>query len=316
VFAGLRIIDSHAHFPVPGVSIEESMGYQTVPRRTPRPKPQAPFAGHAREQWAKAWGFAPNEKTTATDEELAQRWVAELERYGIDKIVWVTGGGNDRLAKIVHMAPERFVGYAHHDPCTPGAAEELERAIVKLGLRGYKILAPRLSKPITDRSLYPVWEVCAAYNIPVLIHFGILGAAGGIAYNENINPAIFEPVAKDFADVNFIIPHFGCGHPRELLFLGWVCENIYVDTSGSNQWMRWMPYEYTVQKAFEQFYRTFGPYRILFGTDSSGFPRGFAMDYLKEQNRAVRFNGVSDEEAQLIFAGNMERLLNAVEVDR
>ena len=87
---------------------------------------------------------------------------------------------------------------------------------------------------------------------------------------------------------------------------------MFVDTSGSNQWMRWMPYECS-QIAFEQFYRTFGPHRIIFGTDSAAFPRGFVMDYLKEQNRAVRFNGISDEEAQLIFGGNMERLLNAVE---
>lgn len=30
-------------------------------------------------------------------------------------------------------------------------------------------------------------------------------------------------------------------NPTKLLFLGWGCENVYVDTSGSNQWMRWMP---------------------------------------------------------------------------
>jgi predicted TIM-barrel fold metal-dependent hydrolase len=313
MFAGLKIIDSHAHFPVSDVSIRASMGLPEESRRVPRPRPEQPFHGHARRQWSKAWGFPPNEKSDATDEELAKRWVEELDKNGIDKIVWVTGGGNDRLSKIVQMAPDRFVGYAHHNPFAPDAADELERAIVKLGLKGYKLLAPALEGSITDRSLYPVWEVCAAHNIPVLIHFGILGAAGGTAYNENINPQVLEPVAKEFPDVNFIIPHFGCGHPRELMFLGWVCENIYVDTSGSNQWMRWMPYEYTVQIAFEQFYRTFGPHRIIFGTDSAAFPRGFVMDYLKEQNRAVRFNGISDEEAQLIFGGNMERLLNAVE---
>lgn len=249
----------------------------------------------------------------ASDEELAKRWVEELDRYGIERIVWTTGGGNDRLARIVTMAPDRFIGYAHHDLFAPDAADELERAVGKLGLKGYKILAPLLKKPITDKSAYPVWEVCAQYQIPVLIHFGILGAAGGIAFCENINPGVLEPVAKDFPDVNFIIPHFGCGYPRELLFLGWVCENIYVDTSGSNQWMRWMPYPFTVDLAFQKFYQTFGPHRILFGTDSSHFPRGFVIDYLKEQNKAVRFLGISDEEAQLIFAGNILRLLNLEE---
>lgn len=37
------------------------------------------------------------------------------------------------------------------------------------------------------------------------------------------------------------------------------------------------------------------------------------MDYLKERNKAVRFLGISDEDAQLIFAGNILRLLNLSE---
>lgn len=313
MFAGLKIVDSHAHFPVSDISIREAMGIPSEERRTPLPREKKSYAGHPQRQWGKAWGFPPHEKGTETDKELAQRWITELDRYGIDRIVWTTGGGNDRLAKIVQMAPDRFIGYAHHYLFAPNAAEELERAIVDLGLKGYKMLAPTLEKPITDKSAYPVWEVCAKYNIPVLIHFGILGAAGGTAFNQNINPEILEQVAKDFPDVNFIIPHFGCGHPRELLFLGWVCENVYVDTSGSNQWMRWMPYPFTVDLAFQKFYQTFGPERIIFGTDSSAFPRGFVMDYLKEQNKAVRFLGISDADAQLIFAGNILRLLNISE---
>ncbi len=307
MYSGLKIVDSHAHFPVIDPSGRKSRNATT---RTPRKRPTKSYAGHARQQWSKAWGFPTGRDAGGTDEELAKRWLEELDRYEIEKIVWVTGGGNDRLSEIVKMAPDRFIGYAHHDLFAPNAADELERAITKLGLKGYKLLAPAMDKPITDKSAYPVWEVCAKYNIPVLIHFGILGAAGGIAFNQNINPEIFEPVAKEFPDVNFIIPHFGCGHPRELLFLGWVCENIYVDTSGSNQWMRWMPYPFTIDIAFQKYYQTFGPERIIFGTDSGAFPRGFAMDYLKEQNRAVRFLGISDEDAQLIFGGNMLRLLN------
>lgn len=309
MYAELKILDSHAHFPVDGPWIPLAIKKSVEPTR----EVVGTISKHdfkAQEQWRKAWGFEKAERQVYTDEETAKRWVAELDQYGIERIVWVTGGGNERLSKIVQMAPDRFIGYAHHDLFEENAAETLEHAVTKLGLKGYKLLAPSLNKVITDKSAYPVWEVCAKYQIPVLIHFGILGAAGGIAYNENINPQIMESVCKDFPDVNFIIPHFGCGHPRELLFLGWVCENVYVDTSGSNQWMRWMPYHFTVDAAFAKFYQTFGPGRIIFGTDSSYFPRGFAMDYLKEQNKAVRFLGISDADAQLMFGGNMARLLN------
>ncbi len=303
----LKIIDSHSHFPVR----DDFLKYMTSEekyREFQRLKEKQP-PSRAHKQWQQAWGFENPESSELSDQELAEHWVAELDKYGIDRIIWVTGGGNEHLAEICNLYPERFIGYAHHNPLREDAADKLEEAVLKLGLRGYKILAPVLEKPIYDTSAYPVWEVCARYQIPVLIHFGILGAGGGVAYNENINPAILEPVAKEFPEVNFIIPHFGCGHPRELLFLGWVCENIYVDTSGSNQWMRWMPYPVTVETSFEKFYKTFGPERIIFGTDSSYFPRGFAVDYLKEQNRIVRFMNIPEEEIKLIFGGNIARLL-------
>jgi len=304
----LKIIDSHCHFPAGGDLLKYMTGEKEY-REFQRLKEKQP-PSRAQEQWRKAWGFSGPAQEELSDQELADRWVEELARYGIDRVVWVTGGGNERLASICRLYPERFIGYAHHNPCSEGAADKLEEAVVKLGLKGYKILAPILEKPIYARSLYPLWEVCAHYKIPVLIHFGILGAGGGIAYNENINPAILEPVAKEFPEVNFVIPHFGCGHPRELLFLGWVCENVYVDTSGSNQWMRWMPYPVTVESSLEKFYQTFGPERIIFGTDSSYFPRGFAIDYLKEQNRVARFMNIPEDELCLIFGGNIARLLN------
>ena len=308
VYSGLKIIDSHSHFPVNEPIIKTMMSevkfneFKRIADKQQISKTQ--------EKWRKAWGFSKPDEIGLTDEELAQKWVEELDRKGIEKIVWVTGGGNDRLARIIKMAPDRFIGYAHHNLFAGNAALELEKAIVKLGLKGYKILAPILDKLIIDKSAYPVWEVCTKYNLPVLIHFGIMGAGGGIAYNENINPAVLESVAKDFPELNFIIPHFGCGYLKELLFLGWVCENIYVDTSGSNQWMRWMPYPVTLESIFDKFYKTFGPERILFGTDSSYFPRGYAMDYLKEQNRIVWFLNIPENEVQMIFGGNIAKLLN------
>ena len=308
MYSGLKIIDSHAHFPVYNpivktmVSKEKFNEFKRLADKKPVSK--------AQEQWRKAWGFAKPDRTELTDEALAQKWVEELDKRGIEKIVWVTGGGNERLAMITKMAPDRFIGYAHHNLFAEDAALELEKAVIKLGLKGYKILAPILDKSINDKSAYPVWEVCAKYNIPVLIHFGIIGSGGGIAYNENINPALLESIAKDFPKVNFIIPHFGCGYTRELLFLGWVCENVYIDSSGSNQWMCWMPYPVTLESSFEKFYRTFGPGRIIFGSDSSYFPRGFTMDYLKEQNRVVRFLNIPENEVQMIFGGNIARLLN------
>ena len=114
-----------------------------------------------------------------------------------------------------------------------------------MGLRGYKILAPALDTPIDHPSAYPTWEAAADLEIPVLIHFGVLGGGGGVSQHVNMSPLSLHDVARDFASVQFVIPHLGCGYVLELLHLMWSCPNVHVDTSGSNQWIRWMPEEIT-----------------------------------------------------------------------
>jgi predicted TIM-barrel fold metal-dependent hydrolase len=71
-----------------------------------------------------------------------------------------------------------------------------------------------------------------------------------------------------------------------------------------------MPYKLTLDDLFQRFYETIGPERILFGSDSSWFPRGFAERYLIDQLRICRFMNMSHDELQLIFGGNAARLLN------
>src|SRR6185295_9134647 len=129
--------------------------------------------------WRQAWDFPEPEREARSPEEQADRWFAELEKYGISRVAFATGGGNETLASVVARYPDRFIGFAHHNLFEPGAAEELDRAVTQLGLRGLKILAPALEQPVNERELYPVWEVCEKLGIPVLIHFGMLGAGGG-----------------------------------------------------------------------------------------------------------------------------------------
>ncbi|NOG51413.1 MAG: amidohydrolase [Chloroflexi bacterium] len=146
------------------------------------------------------------------------------------------------------------------------------------------------------------------YNIPVLVHFGIQGGGGGIAWHENINPLKLHNVAKDFPDVTFVVPHFGCAWIRETLQLCWACRNVCIDTSGSNQWVAWVDGDWTTKKLFRKYMETIGPERIIFGSDSSYFPRGFAVRYLDDQIRDCRELNLTHEQQQLIFGGNAARL--------
>src|SRR5688572_15041630 len=314
MFQDLKIIDFHAHFPIQGdLSQSGSRSREPGPivGQAARARDQArqERLRQTRTQWRLAFDFPEPEAEPRGTEEQARRWAEELDRYGIDRIAFVTGRDNDELARAVALYPDKFFGMAHHDITRPDAAAELERAVTTLGLKAYKMLAPRIPVLINDRSLYPVWEACERLGVPVLIHFGMLGAAGGISYHPNISPAVLEPVARDFPTVDFVIPHFGIQHVTDLLFLCWSCPNVSVDTSGSNQWVRWMPYKLTLEDLFQRFFETIGPERIVFGSDSSWFPRGFALRYLQDQLRICRFMNLSHDQLQLIFGGNAARLL-------
>lgn len=308
-----KLIDAHVHFEIIGydiVGIEKNYIKQygrkkwlLIQSKNQRQKTK----------WAEAWGFPQREPADSDVKQTSARWLQEMKNNNIDKLVFVTGGGNELLSRIVQEYPDYFIGYAHHNPFETDASQKLETAVKSLGLKGYKIIAPDLPGKINSPDLEPVWKVAERYQIPVLIHFGILGAAGGIASHENINPMIIHDIARAHPDIPFIIPHFGCGYPQELLQLAWVCPNIYVDTSGSNQWIRWMPYSLTLGDLFRKYYETIGPERIIFGTDSEWFPRGFVKQYYDQQRRECCELGMKPHEIKMIFRNNIARLLKQEE---
>ncbi|MEW9122988.1 MAG: amidohydrolase family protein [Thermotaleaceae bacterium] len=311
-----KIIDSHVHFLVKETELT------TIKREYVEKHGQKKWDilqqknAYQQERWKMAWGFPKQEPIEDTIEETAQKWITEMNNNGVEKMVFVTAGdtecSNENMTKIIDLYPDRFIGYAYHGLFDRDAADKLDVAITKQGLRGYKILAPDLPGRIDDKSLYSVWEVANHYKIPVLIHFGILGGAGGVADHVNISPMRIHDVARVFPEVPFIIPHFGCGQIKDLLQLAWVCPNIYVDTSGSNQWIRWMPYPLTIKDLYKKYYETIGPQRIIFGTDSSWFSRGFVKSYFDEQIRACVELGMSNRDLKMIFHDNMAELISMV----
>ncbi len=300
----LPIIDFHCHFPVkgnwfPGQEIKKNVEFDTAGARDQR------------EIWRKAFNF-PKPELAGSDEQMADLWYKDIEEKGVEKVVFVSGGGNERLAEIVRIYPERFIGFAHHHPDTPDAAEVLEYAFSILGLKGYKLLGPLIDTPLSDKKYYPLWEVCEHCNAPVLIHFGLMGAAGGTPTGQNISPLSIAQVSLDFPKLNFVVPHFGCTHMGDLLQLCWTRPNVFVDTSGSNQWIRWMPYKLTLEDVIRKFVETVGPGRLIFATDSSWIPRGFARIYFEEQQKIFRFLGLHDDELRAVFYANAAHLLGTV----
>ncbi|UCH32150.1 MAG: amidohydrolase [Candidatus Bathyarchaeota archaeon] len=309
---GLKIIDFHAHFPTSRWVKWVSSWKERLAQKYGMEKAQLLIeqSMQDKEKMRKLWGFAPPESEIHSDEEQAARWVKDLNLKGVERVNFVTGGGNETLSQIVRLHPKKFSGFAHHNIFSEDAPFELERAVKKLGLKGYKVIASSQVKSIDDKSAYLVWEMAEKLEVPVIIHFGVLGGGGGPSFNlKNMNPLTLWEVTKMFPKIPFVIPHFGAGYLRELLLLCWSSPNVYIDTSGSNRWIHWMPFKMDMKDLFKKTLETVGPDRLIFGSDSSYFPRGFSAPYLMKQLEACQALELEKEIMERIFYGNAAKLL-------
>jgi predicted TIM-barrel fold metal-dependent hydrolase len=153
---------------------------------------------------------------------------------------------------------------------------------------------------------------------PVLfVHCGVLsvGARGKMGLPSPFdvskgNPLDLHTLALRFPTLPIVIPHFGAGMFREALMLADLCPNVHLDTSSSNRWIRYTP-GLTLEQVFEAALDVVGAERVLFGTDSSFFPRGWHRAVYNQQRTALVSLGVPETKQSLIFGGNFARLFGA-----
>src|SRR5437879_2571500 len=101
------------------------------------------------------------------------------------------------------------------------------------------------------------------------------------------NPIDLHAVALAYPGLKFVLPHFGAGYLREALMLCDLCPNVYLDTSSSNVWMRYQPERLDLAEVFRRAMDVVGADRLLFGTDSSFFPRGWHAAVFEAQSQAL-----------------------------
>ena len=89
-----------------------------------------------------------------------------------------------------------------------------------------------------------------------------------------------------------------------------LCPNVYLDTSSTNSWTRYEPSHADLKTVFRHALEIVGPRRLLFGSDSSFFPRGWHSAIFEIQSRAFYEMGISADDARLIFGENLARLLS------
>jgi hypothetical protein len=250
--------------------------------------------------------------------QLADTWVRELDRYGVAKaslIASVPGDGESVVAA-VGRHPERFYGYMMVNPAAPAAAAQVEAALASGHVQGLCFFPAMHRYSIQDDRVAALLELLVARPHSVaFVHCGVLSV--GVRKTLGLpspfdmkfsNPIDLHAVALRFSQLRFVVPHFGAGYLREALMLCDLCPNVYLDTSSSNSWMRYEEAHLDLRNVFRRALDVVGPQRLLFGTDSSFFPRGWNASIFETQSKALYEIGVNEEAARQILHDNLVRL--------
>jgi hypothetical protein len=248
---------------------------------------------------------------------LADRWVTELDANGVHRAALIASvpGDEASVAAAVARHPSRVVGFFMLDPSASDAPARARRALTEQGLRGMCLFPAMHHVPLQDdRTLRVVEAAASSPGAVVFVHCGVLsvGVRRKLGLPSRFDLRLGDPLALArlalaFPDVPFIIPHFGAGLLREALIAADTCANIHFDTSSSNNWIRYTP-GLTLDAVFTSALAVLGPSRLLFGTDSSFFPRGWQRGIYEQQQKILADVGVAPDDTALIFGGNFDRL--------
>jgi uncharacterized protein len=270
-------------------------------------------SGNTLDQVAGKLGWKLPSEDTA---ELARQWAAELDRHGVARSAIMASIPDDEhsVAAALAACPGRFFGYFMFNPLQPDAAGRaraafasgLQVACLFPAMHRYAIHDPRVEPVLEEAASQPrraVFVHCGVLTVGVRKKLGLLSPFD-MRYS---NPLDLHAIALRYPKLPFLVPHFGAGFFREALMLADLCPNVYLDTSSTNSWMRYENLDLTT--VFRRALAVAGPERLLFGTDSSFFPRGWNRSLFEEQARVLNTLDITPSASRLIFGENLERLL-------
>ena len=249
---------------------------------------------------------------------LLARWLSEVERYGVQHVVAHAALPESaaEVAAAVSLTTGRASGLGALDPTAPGAPERAAALLEEGHHRGVLLYPGLHGYALDDPRLVPVLHILAAARAPAVVHCGLAGvplaARFGLPRSRGAqvtNPLDLVGPALAHPDVNFVIPEIGGGLLRETLLAGSECPNIHVATGDLARWLAVEPSRPSIADVFARLVAVFGPRRILFGTGSSTFPRGWRHDIFVSQREAIGACGLKATDRDHILGNNALALL-------
>jgi 5-carboxyvanillate decarboxylase len=297
------------------------------------------------------WGFFLESNVGFTNtiveqlQDLGERRLNDMDSSGIDKqlllltapgvqvfdkatAVSLAASSNDEAAEACRSHPDRYDALAAVAPQDPAAAaQELERAVNKLGLKGAVVNSHTDGEYLDDPKYWEIFEAAQALSVPIYIHpqtpprdmigpflkrnldGAIMGFAVEVAFHTL---AIIISGAFDrFPDLKIVIGHGGEGLPFWLfrmdhmqdVVLGnkgenklkrkisdYMKENIYITTSG----MAWEP-------AISFCQSVLGMDRVLYAMD-------YPYQFVPEEVAVTDNLPISAAETKMLYQTNAEKV--------
>jgi predicted TIM-barrel fold metal-dependent hydrolase len=211
-------------------------------------------------------------------------YLRRARRAGIDRSVLFAAFHSDyvlanrAVARIVAADPGRFYGFAlvHAARDRGRIAAMVREAVERHGFVGIKV--HRHDARISAE----VCEAARAFGLPVL-------------YDPVGEVAVAELLARQYPDVNFILPHlgsFGDDWAAQLALIDHLVRhpNIHTDSAGVRRFDLLLE---AVRRA--------GPHKLLFGSDGPWLHPGLELE-------KIRLLGLSEADQRLVMGENFLRL--------
>jgi predicted TIM-barrel fold metal-dependent hydrolase len=257
-----------------------------------------------------SWRIPPEDPA-----QLASEWNAELDRHGLDRCAIIASipDDYDSVTTAVAAFPQRFYGYAMVNPLSDDTPKRVQEALETGRLHGLCFFPAMHRYSVHDERVSALLDLAATHHAVAFVHCGVLSV--GVRKKLGLpslfdmrysNPIDLHAVALRYPQVRFVVPHFGAGYFRESLMLCDLCPNVYLDTSSSNSWIEYEPH-LDLRTVLRRAIDVLGPHRLVFGTDSSFFPRGWHAAVFEAQAKALYEIGADQASARLIFHDNLHQ---------
>lgn len=201
---------------------------------------------------------------------------------------------------VLRQHPDKFIVFGGVDPRRGRDGYDVfETAVKHYGFKGLKLYPP-CGFELDDPRLYPLYELCSHYKIPVLSH---TGPSFSSLRTERQYPDTALKVSSEFPDVDFILGHGGAVAWRSNISVARQRKNVYLEISTFQNTVR-TPEE--LEERFRLFFE-YIPEQILFGSDWPMFMMGSSLKSITQIVHELK--SITDEQKQQLFYLNAKRLL-------